>query len=83
LDGRLAFFAEAKRMVDEEPGTLAWFAFRIGPSAFRIFDVFDTEEDRETHLQGKVRQAIVARGGELFRTPPTITPVDVAAVKLP
>src|SRR6476646_2058256 len=32
------FLREAKLMVDAEPGTLAWFAFRFGPSSFRIFD---------------------------------------------
>jgi hypothetical protein len=30
-----------------------------------------------------VREAIVARGEELFSVPPTITPVDVLAAKLP
>ncbi|MEU1371536.1 antibiotic biosynthesis monooxygenase [Streptomyces sp. NPDC005803] len=77
------FLVDAKELVDAEPGTLAWFAFRLGPTSFRIFDAFETEEDRETHLQGKVRQQIEARGDELFSAPPTITPVDLLATKLP
>ncbi|MFD8725877.1 putative quinol monooxygenase [Streptomyces sp. NPDC059629] len=77
------FLADAKALVDAEPGTLAWFAFRLGPKSFRIFDAFETEEDRETHLQGKVRQQIEARGEELFSVPPTITPVNLLATKLP
>ncbi|MFE9728574.1 putative quinol monooxygenase [Streptomyces sp. NPDC005794] len=77
------FLVDAKELVDAEPGTLAWFAFRLGPTSFRIFDAFETEEDRETHLQGKVRQQIEARGDALFSTPPTITPVDLLATKLP
>ncbi|KMS85629.1 antibiotic biosynthesis monooxygenase [Streptomyces regensis] len=76
------FLAGAKALVDQEPGTKAWFAFRVGTSSFRIFDAFDTEEDREAHLQGKVRQGIEAHP-ELFRVPPTITPVDLIAAKLP
>jgi hypothetical protein len=28
------FLREAKLLVDAEPGTLAWFAFRLGPSSF-------------------------------------------------
>ncbi|WP_318219028.1 antibiotic biosynthesis monooxygenase [Streptomyces sp. SCL15-6] len=77
------FLVDAKALVDAEPGTLAWFAFRLGPASFRIFDAFETEEDRETHLQGKVREQIELRGGELFSVPPTITPVDLLATKLP
>lgn len=82
-DDVATFLVDAKTLVDAEPGTLAWFAFRTGPTSFRIFDAFETEEDRATHLQGKVREAIVARGDELFSVPPTITPVDVLAAKLP
>ncbi|KHO27929.1 antibiotic biosynthesis monooxygenase [Mycolicibacterium setense] len=77
------FLADAQRLVESEPGTLAWFAFRLGPSSFRIFDAFDTEDDRQAHLRGKVREAIEARGDELFATPPVITPVDLVASKLP
>lgn len=77
------FLVDAKALVDAEPGTLAWFAFRLGPASFRIFDAFETEEDREIHLQGKVRQQIEARGEELFSTPPVITPVNLLATKLP
>ncbi|OBB14278.1 antibiotic biosynthesis monooxygenase [Mycolicibacterium setense] len=77
------FLADAQRLVEAEPGTLAWFAFRLGPSSFRIFDAFDTDDDRQAHLRGKVREAIEARGDELFATPPVITPVDLVASKLP
>ncbi|HEY1971580.1 MAG TPA: antibiotic biosynthesis monooxygenase [Pseudonocardia sp.] len=77
------FLVEAKVLVDDEPGTIAWFAFQLGPSTFRIFDAFNSEPDRQTHLHGKVRQGIEARGEELFATPPTITPVNLLAAKLP
>jgi quinol monooxygenase YgiN len=77
------FLVDAKAVVDKEPGTLAWFSFRLGPTTFRIFDAFETEDDREAHFQGKVREGIAARGDELFSVPPTITPVDVLAAKLP
>ncbi|UPZ26626.1 antibiotic biosynthesis monooxygenase [Streptomyces sp. LRE541] len=77
------FLVEAKTLVDAEPGTLAWFSFRLGPHSFRIFDAFETEEDREAHLQGKVRERIEARADELFTAFPTITPVNVLAAKLP
>jgi quinol monooxygenase YgiN len=77
------FLREAKLLVDAEPGTLTWFTFRLGPSSFRIFDAFNSENDRQAHFDGKVREAIMARNDELFATTPVITPVDVLASKLP
>lgn len=77
------FLVDAKTMVDAEPGTLTWFSFQSGPTTFGIFDAFETEEDREFHLNGEVRQTIDRRGEELFAVPPTITPVDIIAAKLP
>lgn len=77
------FLADAKALVDAEPGTLTWFSFQSGPSTFGIFDAFNSPEERETHLNGEVRKGIERRGAELFAIPPTITPVDVIAAKLP
>jgi quinol monooxygenase YgiN len=77
------FLVEAKALIDAEPGTVAWFAFRRGERSFGIFDAFRTEDDRETHLHGEVRRALVARGGDLLAVPPVITPVDLVATKLP
>jgi quinol monooxygenase YgiN len=77
------FLREAKPLVDAEEGTIAWFAFQVGPRSFRIFDAFESEEDREIHLQGKVRQRIEADGDRLFSTFPTITPVDILTAKMP
>jgi hypothetical protein len=39
------FLREAKLLVDGEPGTLAWFAFRLGPSSFRIFEAIIARAD--------------------------------------
>lgn len=77
------FLAEAKRLVDDEPGTLLWFAFQTGPTSFGIFDVFGSAADREVHLHGEVRKALEARGPALFSTEPVIRPVDVLQMKLP
>lgn len=76
------FLVSAKALVDAEPGTLTWFAFEVAPGSYRIFDAFETEDARQVHLQGKVRQGLEARP-ELFRVPPVITPVDILAAKLP
>jgi hypothetical protein len=58
-------------VVQEEPATTAWFAIRLGPSTFGIFDAFPDESGRQAHLSGCVAQ------------PPAIEKVDVLAAKLP
>jgi quinol monooxygenase YgiN len=78
-----AFLQDAKVLVDAEPGTLYWFAFRRGPSSFAIFDVFSDDDARTVHLHGEVRKALEARGPEFLRAQPVITPVDVEAWKVP
>lgn len=77
------FLREAKLLVDDEPGTLLWFAFQRGPRSFGIFDVFGGAADRDAHLHGEVRTALEAKGPGMLSAPPVITPVDVIAAKLP
>ncbi|HET8787818.1 MAG TPA: antibiotic biosynthesis monooxygenase, partial [Actinomycetes bacterium] len=35
-----AFLEGGLALVEEEPATIAWFAVRLGPSEFGIFDAF-------------------------------------------
>jgi quinol monooxygenase YgiN len=76
------FLNAALALVNEEPATTAWFAIRMGPSTFGIFDVFPDEAGREAHLSGKVAAALMAKASELFATPPNIQKLDVLAAKL-
>jgi quinol monooxygenase YgiN len=78
-----AFLRAALPLVNEETGTIAWFAVRLGKSSFAIFDAFADESGRDTHLTGKVAAALMARADELFATPPQINKLDVLASKLP
>ena len=70
-------------VVQQEPATTAWFALRLGPTTFGIFDAFPDEAGRQAHLTGKVAAALMAQAPELFSQPPVIDKVDVLAVKLP
>jgi len=78
-----SFLRGGLSVVQEEPETTAWFALRLGPSAFGIFDAFPDESGRQAHLSGQVAAALMARAPELFSQPPLIEKVDVLAVKLP
>ena len=70
-------------LVQQEPATIAWFAIRMGPSTFGIFDAFPDESGREAHLAGRVAAALKEKGSELLAQPPSIQKVDVLATKLP
>lgn len=45
-----AFLNGGLGIVQEEPATTAWFALRLGPSTFGIFDAFPDETGRQAHL---------------------------------
>ena len=70
-------------VVQQEPATTAWFALRLGPSTFGIFDAFPDDAGREAHLSGRVAAALMAKASELLAKPPAIEKVDVLAAKLP
>lgn len=78
-----SFLVNGLAIVAEEPATTAWFAIRLGPSTFGIFDAFPDEAGRQAHLSGKVAAALMAKAAELFAEPPSIEKVDVLAAKLP
>jgi quinol monooxygenase YgiN len=77
------FLRGGLQMVQQEPATTAWFALRLGPSTFGIFDAFPDEAGRQAHLTGKVAAALMAQASELFAKTPVIEKIDVLAAKLP
>jgi quinol monooxygenase YgiN len=76
------FLTEARSIVMEEPGTVAWFAIQFGPSTFGVYDVFPDDEARDAHLAGGVGQALGPNTGVLF-SEPQIEKVDILADKVP
>ena len=53
-DDVAAFLVGALALVREEPATTTWFAVRMGPATFGIFDTFPDEAGRQAHLEGRV-----------------------------
>jgi quinol monooxygenase YgiN len=70
-------------LANAEPATTVWFALKLGPSTFGIFDAFPDDAGRQAHLSGQIAAALMAKAPELLAKPPTIEPVDVLAAKLP
>jgi quinol monooxygenase YgiN len=78
-----AFLAGALPLAQAEPETSAWFALRLAPGTFGIFDAFPSDTGRKAHLAGPIAAALMAKAPDLLSEPPTIEQVDVLAAKLP
>ncbi len=77
-----AFLKSGLAIVQQEPGTTVWFALRMGPTTFGIYDAFPDEAGRQAHLSGQVAAALMAKAPELLAQPPVIEKVDVLAAKM-
>ncbi len=76
------FLKSAQPLVQAEPGTAAWFAIKMAPGHYGIFDVFPDSAARDAHLNGKVAAALKQKAEELFAKSPAIEKIDVLAAKL-
>jgi hypothetical protein len=76
------FFQRGLQIVDDQPTSTVWFAFRLSPTKYGAFAAFEGNDDRA---------ALLAAGGpklsqdnvDLFETPPTFELVDVLAARRP
>jgi quinol monooxygenase YgiN len=78
-----AFLAQGLQLANQEATTPVWFALRLGPTTFGVFDAFYDETGRQNHLHGPIAHALMAHAAELFVAPPTIEQVEVLGAKLP
>lgn len=77
----LAFLKSALPLAEAEPYTVRWYALKLGPSTFGIFDTFEAETGRQEHLNGPIAAALMANAAELLATDPVIEQVELIAVK--
>ena len=77
----LEFLKSALSLAEAEPGTVRWYALKIGPSTFGIFDTFETEAGRQAHLNGPIAAALMANASALLAKDPIIEQVELLAVK--
>lgn len=78
-----ALLEQARELALEEPGTQAWYAFRISETTYGIFDTFADEEGRQAHVNGKIPAALADAAEELLAAAPDIRPLDLVAHKQP
>ena len=77
------FLKSAQPLAEKESGTTAWYAVKIGPAKFGIFDTFADEQGRDAHLNGEIAKALFARAQELFVKEPEIHKIAILAEKAP
>jgi len=75
------FLESAQPLAEKEEGTLTWYAVKIAPGKFGIFDTFAAESGREAHLTGEIAKALFAKAKELFAKDPEIHKLEVLAAK--
>jgi len=74
-----AFLKSAQPLALNEKGTLKWYAFKLGPRKFAIFDTFASETSRNAHLTGEIAKALGARASELFAVSPQVDKIEIIA----
>jgi quinol monooxygenase YgiN len=77
------FLKSAQPLAMAEAGTTTWYAFKLGPDRFGIYDTFQDEGGRDAHLSGAIAKALMAKAGELLAEPPQIEKLEILAAKAP
>lgn len=75
------FLKSAQPLALRETGTVEWFAVKLGPSRFAVFDTFADAAGRDAHLSGDIARALLAKAEELFSSPPRIEQATILAEK--
>ena len=78
-----AFLKSAQPLAAAEPGTTSWYAVKLGPDRFGIFDTFRDKAGQEAHLSGEIAKALMAKADELLAKPPQIEKLEILASKFP
>ncbi|NJL18543.1 MAG: antibiotic biosynthesis monooxygenase [Nitrospira sp.] len=77
-----SFLESGLALANQEAATVVWFALRLGPATFGIFDAFADEAGRKAHLGGPIAAALMAKAADLLAEPPKIEQIDVLAAKI-
>jgi quinol monooxygenase YgiN len=75
------FLKSAQPLAEREPGTITWYAIKMGPGKYGIFDTFADESGRNAHLNGEIAKALFAKAKDLFAKTPDIAKPEILASK--
>ena len=77
------FLKSAQPLAVEEQGTTTWYALKIGPSKYGIFDTFADEKSRDAHINGEIAKGLFSKAKDLFTKEPEIDKPLILAAKAP
>jgi quinol monooxygenase YgiN len=76
-----AFLKSAQPLAVSEPATTTWYAVKLGPARYGIFDTFPDDAGRQAHLTGPIAKALFAKADELLAKPPQVEMLEILASK--
>ena len=77
-----AFLMQGLQLAGQETTTPVWFALRLGPTTFGVFDAFNDETALQRHLDGPIAQALMQNAPVLLASPPAIERIEVLGAKV-
>jgi quinol monooxygenase YgiN len=78
-----AFLMQGLELAEQEATTPVWFALRLGPTTFGVFDAFGDDAGLQAHLDGPIARALMHRAPEMLAQPPAIERLEVLGAKVP
>jgi quinol monooxygenase YgiN len=75
------FLKSAQPLAEREKDTVSWYAVKMGPTNFGIFDTFVDNVGRQAHLNGDIAKALMSKGKELLANDPKIHEIEIIAAK--
>lgn len=75
------FLAQGLQMASAETSTPIWFALRLGPTTFGVFDAFHDQAGVDSHLAGPIAKALFGPALELLVAPPSVERIEVLGLK--
>ena len=81
-DDVAAFLKQGLQLANQEATTPLWFALRMGPTTFAVFDAFKDEAGRQNHLNGPIAKALMAQAPKLLAAAPAIERIEVLGAKV-
>jgi quinol monooxygenase YgiN len=75
--------AGSTQVAEQEAFSVTWYAYRLDETTFGVFDTFDDEDGRTSHLNGKIAAALMDAAKRGLIAQPDIRPLDLIGVKVP
>ena len=77
------FLMQGLKLANQETTTPLWFALRLGPATFAVFDAFHDESGRQAHLNGPIAKALLGQvAPNLLAAAPSIEKTEVLGAKI-